>query len=384
MKVYVRSQRSRTCYCQAFSSHVLLTCSLWISNNIYIFAAMSFQCTECSNKPYDKDWKLQRHIRESSKCFEQLNPGISRTRFKCWSCDYTSPREDDLRRHRRRIHPDIAIATGTETEEAGQHMAGRYETSDVAPCLQPVNSPDVNERSDEQFDPHPASESPAAVIKRKTSDPDGLAPDHKRVCIESVLIDLDTLSLVDESDARESSTPKTADSEARPSLTIQQSTSGEFTALVLSTSSAKLQSTRSSNISAPQSMSICGSSIGSLFGRTSIQITGLWMTWSSISPPTASLKSFHSIGMPAPMLGSVDEELSEEPDITLFQQLWCARDPPRRLFTISYPLDNSIARLSAAGARHYADDHPSMSWAWFSIILNLRTSVRVKRRRNLH
>jgi hypothetical protein len=189
-------------------------------------------------------------------------------------------------------------------------VAGRYETSDVAPCLQPVNPLDVNERSDEQLDPHPASESPAAVIKRKTSDPDDLAPDHKRVCIESVLIDLDALSLVDESQEREPSTPKTADSEDRPSLTIQQPTSREFTALVLSTGSAKLQSTRSSNIGAPQSMSICGSSIGSLFGRTSIQIPELWMTWSSISPPTASLKSFHSIGMPAPMLGSVDEELS--------------------------------------------------------------------------
>ena len=107
---------------------------------------MSFRCTACFDKSYDKDWKLQRHIRESRKCSEQLNPGISRTRFKCWSCDYTSPREDDLRRHRRRIHPDIAIATGTETEEAGQPMAGRYETSDVAPCLQPVNPLDVNER----------------------------------------------------------------------------------------------------------------------------------------------------------------------------------------------------------------------------------------------
>ena len=271
---------------------------------------MSFRCTACFDKSYDKAWKLQRHIRESRKCSEQLNPGISRVRFKCWSCDYTSPREDDLRRHRRRIHPDIAIATGTETEEAGQPMVGSYETPDVAPCLQPVNPPDVNERSDEieQFDPHPASESTAAIIKRKTSDPDDLAPDHKRVCTESVLIDLDTLRLVDDSDAREASTPKTADNEDLPSLTIQQPTSGKSTALVASTSSAKLQS--APLFGAPQSMSICGSSIGSLFGRTSIHIPEIWMAWSSIPPPPASSRSLHSIGMPAPMLGSVDEELS--------------------------------------------------------------------------
>lgn len=270
---------------------------------------MSFQCTACSDKSYDKAWKLQRHIRESSKCFQQLNPGISRTRFICWSCHYRPPREDDLRRHRRRRHPDIAITTVVDTDEAVHHMLGSHEASDVASW--PMFPLDVNERPDEieQFDPYPALESPAAVIKRKTSDPDDLAPDQKRICIEPVLIDLDTLNFVDDSDAREASTPKTAEIEDRPSLTIQQPTSAEFTTLIVPTSSAKLQSISSSSTGAPQSVSICGSSIGSLFGRTSTHVFEPWRTWSHTSPPPESARSLHSVGMPTPMLETVDEEL---------------------------------------------------------------------------
>jgi hypothetical protein len=272
---------------------------------------MSFRCTACSDKSYDKAWKLQRHIRESSKCSEQLNPGISRTRFICWSCGYTSPRKDDVRRHRRRIHPDIAITTVADTEEAGQPMVGSYETSDVVSCPQPMIPLDVNERSGEieRLDPHPTSDSPATGVKRKTSDPDDLSPEHKRACIGSLLPDLDTLSLVDNNDARETSPPKAAHNKDGLSLTTWQPTAGGLTALVVTTSSAKLQSTRSSNIGAPQSMSICGSSIGSLFGRPSTHAYEPWRTWSFTLPPSDSVRSLGSLGMPAPMLQSVDEEL---------------------------------------------------------------------------
>jgi hypothetical protein len=99
---------------------------------------MSFRCTACPDKSYDKAWKLQRHIRESIKCFEQLNPGTSATRFRCSICDYTSPRDEDLKRHHRRIHPDIAITTATDAEEVEQATLGSTEITSVDTCLQPV------------------------------------------------------------------------------------------------------------------------------------------------------------------------------------------------------------------------------------------------------
>lgn len=77
---------------------------------------MSFQCTTCSIKPYDKAWKLQRHIRETKKCFERLHPGTPAnhlTRFQCTSCSYNSPRELDLKRHRRQVHGETANATAS-------------------------------------------------------------------------------------------------------------------------------------------------------------------------------------------------------------------------------------------------------------------------------
>jgi hypothetical protein len=270
---------------------------------------MSFRCTACSDKSYDKAWKLQRHIRESSKCFEQLNPGISLTRFRCSSCDYTSPREEDLRRHHRRIHADIPSATCTK--DAGQPMLQSDECSDVASCIQPATLYDAGEHSDgtKRLDPHPTSESPTAVIKRKTSGLDHLSPEHKRVCIEPILPDLDALSLVDESDARETSTLKTTENKDGLSLATWQPTAGGITALLASTGSVKLQRTSQSSIGAPKSISICGSSIGSLFGRPSTHAYEPWRTWSFISPHADSVRSLDSVGMPAPMLENVDEEL---------------------------------------------------------------------------
>ncbi|KAM0696119.1 hypothetical protein Q7P36_004602 [Cladosporium allicinum] len=78
---------------------------------------MPFQCTACWDKSYDKAWKLQRHVRESKKCFERINPGMPANhlvRFQCFSCGYASPREPDLDRHRRRVHgeTDNPIASG--------------------------------------------------------------------------------------------------------------------------------------------------------------------------------------------------------------------------------------------------------------------------------
>jgi ankyrin repeat protein len=77
---------------------------------------MSFHCTTCSTKPYDKAWKLQRHIRETKKCFERLHPDIPAnhlTRFQCISCSYNSPRELDLKRHRRQVHGETANETAS-------------------------------------------------------------------------------------------------------------------------------------------------------------------------------------------------------------------------------------------------------------------------------
>jgi ankyrin repeat protein len=68
---------------------------------------MSFQCTACWEKTYDKAWKLARHVRESKNCFDQINLGMPANhfvRFRCSSCGYAPPRELDLDRHRRRVH----------------------------------------------------------------------------------------------------------------------------------------------------------------------------------------------------------------------------------------------------------------------------------------
>jgi hypothetical protein len=173
---------------------------------------------------------------------------------------------------------------------------------------------DTNEHADEieRFGLHLSSESLTSVTKRKTPDHDDLSPDHKtdhkRVCIESVLPNLDTLSLVDDSDTRETSTPKTTENEDQLSLTTRLTTGG-LTALSVPAINTLLQSTSSSDVGAPQSMSICGSSIGSLFGRPSTHVHELWMTWSPTFTAPASVRSLRSVGIAAPMLESADEEL---------------------------------------------------------------------------
>jgi hypothetical protein len=253
---------------------------------------------------------LRRHIRESSKCFEQLNPGKSATRFQCTSCDHTCSREEDLERHRRLIHPDIAFATATgsgATEEAPQPTLGGTESCHVTPSFQPATLLDTDETSNqiERFDSHQSSESHTAILKRKNFDLNGLSPDHKRVCTEADLIDLGVLSLACD---KETSMPKTTEDTDRLSFPSAALT-GRPTAPRTITHNAKIQSTSSFSKGTPQSVSISRSSLGSLFGRPSKRVPELWMTWSSTSPAPASLKSLHSVGMPAPMLESVDEEL---------------------------------------------------------------------------
>jgi hypothetical protein len=273
---------------------------------------MSFRCTACPDRSYDKAWKLQRHIRESIKCFEQLNPGTSATRFRCSICDYTSPREEDLRRHRRRAHPDIAITTATDTGEAGQPTLGSHETFDVASCLQPVIPLDTDEHPNEidRLDPQHSPYLPASVTKRKNSDADSQSADHKRVCIEANPVDIGALDLVDESESRETSTPSTTDNKDRTSLTTWQPTAGGLAAIIVSTISQNFQGISKCGMAVAQSTSNSGSGIGSLFGRPSTHAYEPWRTWSHTSRPSHSVRSLHSVGMPAPMLESVDEELA--------------------------------------------------------------------------
>jgi hypothetical protein len=271
---------------------------------------MSFRCTACFDKSYDKPWKLQRHIRESSKCFEQLNPGKSATRFQCTSCDHTCSREEDLERHRGKIHPDIVFATTTgsgATEEAPQPTLGGTESCHVTPSLQPATLIDKDEATNrmERFDSHHSPDSHTEILKRKSSDQNGLSPDHKRVCTEADLIDLGVLSLAGD---KETSMQKVTEDTDRLSL-LSTALTGRPTAPRTITHNAKTQSTSAFSKGTPQSVSISCSSLGSLFGRPSKGVPELWMNWSSTSPAPASLRSLHSVGMPAPMLESVDEEL---------------------------------------------------------------------------
>jgi hypothetical protein len=165
---------------------------------------MSFRCTSCTDKSYDKAWKLQRQLRESSKCFEQLNPGTSATRFKCTSCDYTSPREEVLKRHRRLIHLDI-IGIATCTEDAGQYVLESNQSLNIAHCLPPATLLDTTEHSDDikRIDQHHGPVFVTGATKRKDPDLEEVSLEQKRVCIETIPLDLDALSLVDASDTRE-------------------------------------------------------------------------------------------------------------------------------------------------------------------------------------
>jgi hypothetical protein len=102
--------------------------------------------------------------------------------------------------------------------------------------------------------------------------------------------------------------PKITEDKDRLSL-LSTALTGRPTAPRTITHNAKTQSTFSFSKGTPQSVNIPCSSLGSLFGRPSKRVPELWMNWSSTSPAPASLMSLHSVGMPAPMLESVDEEL---------------------------------------------------------------------------
>jgi hypothetical protein len=199
------------------------------------------------------------------------------------SCDHTCSREEDLERHHGKIHPDIVFATATgsgATEEALQPTLRSHEHCGITPGLNPETLLDTKDHSDdiERTDQHESPESAAAVTKRKSSELGGLSPDHKRVCIESNLIDLDTLSLVDDSDARVTFTPNTTKNKDQHAITTWTSGLTAPSALGSSDISALLRSTLLSDVGAPRSMSISGSGIGSLFGRPSTHAYEPWKT----------------------------------------------------------------------------------------------------------
>jgi hypothetical protein len=90
-------ERSRTLF--AYVARLFLV-NIWR----YSLTAMAFQCVACSVGPYDKAWMLRRHERESIPCFKLLLPDQRLPiRHKCPKCAYSSWREDDLEKHRRRI-----------------------------------------------------------------------------------------------------------------------------------------------------------------------------------------------------------------------------------------------------------------------------------------
>jgi hypothetical protein len=110
---------------------------------------MSFRCTACWKKAYDKAWKLQRHVRESKNCFDQINLGLPTkhfVRFLCASCGYITPRELDLDRHRRRVHgADNAITSGsfyTSSADASAEVSAHVGTGMMSDLLQPEISHD--------------------------------------------------------------------------------------------------------------------------------------------------------------------------------------------------------------------------------------------------
>ena len=108
---------------------------------------MSFRCPACSDKSYDKAWKLQRHVRESKKCFERINPGMPANyfvRFQCFSCGYASPREPDLDRHRRRVHgeTDNPIASGLHSTSSAD-ASTEDDINVISDLSQPENPHDL-------------------------------------------------------------------------------------------------------------------------------------------------------------------------------------------------------------------------------------------------
>lgn len=147
------------------------------------------------------------------------------------------------------IHSDIAVETAectTGAQSTEEFTSRSHESCRVTPSLQPNALLGLDGHSDEieQLDPYYITVSPTAVIKRKCSEIDVLPPDHKRVCIEGVLVDLEALSLVHANTAGEVSTSKGTEIETLPSLTFGEPTGGH-TALEVSTNNVKPPSTSS-------------------------------------------------------------------------------------------------------------------------------------------
>jgi ankyrin repeat protein len=201
---------------------------------------MSFQCTACFGKSYDKPWKLQRHIRETKKCFERTHPDLPAdhfTQYQCTSCSYTSPRKPDFTRHRHRVHGDTANPTApghVSTSSADASREGSTHVDHSLPCellrtrfherqiqfphsnaeqsfsdpdgthvydpldsatrptlpspsdLQPITTPATNENSGniERFNSHLSTLSQTRVPKKKYPDPYILSLEYKRFCAE--------------------------------------------------------------------------------------------------------------------------------------------------------------------------------------------------------
>jgi ankyrin repeat protein len=123
---------------------------------------MSFRCKACSDKTYDKAWKLKRHIRESKQCFEQINPGIPAnhlTQYQCTSCSYTSPREPDLERHcRLRFHGEFANPTASghvSTSSADAAMEGSARVVDTTITSELLRPESLHERQSQLFQSNP-------------------------------------------------------------------------------------------------------------------------------------------------------------------------------------------------------------------------------------
>jgi ankyrin repeat protein len=266
---------------------------------------MSFQCTACWGKTYDKAWKLQRHVRESKNCFDQINlgmPGNHFVRFRCSSCGYASPRELDVDRHRRRVHgeTDDPIAFGrfsTTSADSSTQDSAHADNSMISDLLEP-----------ELFEADSAFLNALANIALAPT-----AEDHNiHTATETYAGDRLQYGLL-------RNEPQTLPS--KNSVIFPGWTPGFLTESVTAPSVHTNPSIHSSPIlpSSPKRKSIVTSSSGisqsvnskgSLFGIPSTHSYKPWMAWSSGSRTQASAaKSLHSNGMPAPMLNSVDEEL---------------------------------------------------------------------------
>jgi ankyrin repeat protein len=130
---------------------------------------MSFQCTACFGKSYDKPWKLQRHIRETKKCFERTHPDLPAdhfTQYQCTSCSYNSPRKPDFTRHRHRVHGDTANPTApghVSTSSADASREGSTHVDHHLPCE--LLRTNLHERLNQLSQSN---------VEQSNSDPDGM------------------------------------------------------------------------------------------------------------------------------------------------------------------------------------------------------------------